>query len=137
MSNGPLYEVQGGRELRATLRQADEKLQDLKNAHAEAAAIAARASADLAPRRSGKLAESIRSSGTKTAAIIRAGFKSVPYAAPIHWGWGTRPNRAKKWRGGPIAANPFLSQGAQDSEGRWIRVYENHVAQALEKVKGI
>ena len=57
MSNGPLYEVQGGRELRATLRQADEKLQDLKNAHAEAAAIAARASADLVPRRSGKLDE--------------------------------------------------------------------------------
>lgn len=135
-SRGPVYEVKGGRELRRTLKQADETLEDLKRAHAEAAQIAARASASLAPKRTGRLADTIRSSGTKTAGIIRAGRKAVPYAAPIHWGWGTRPNRSKRWRGGPIQANPFLSRGAQDSEGRWIRVYENHIAMALEKVKG-
>ena len=137
MANAPVYEVEGGRQLRATLREADESLQDLKAAHAEAAAIAARASADLAPKRSGKLANTIRSSGTKTAAIVRAGLKAVPYAPAIHWGWPTRPNPGKGWRGGPIPANPFISRGAQDSEGRWIRVYENHVEQALAKVKGI
>lgn len=136
MSRGPIYEVEGGRQLRATLREADEALEDLKKAHAEAAAIAAHASAALAPKRSGRLADTIRSSGTKTAGIVRAGLKSVPYAPAIHWGWKTRPNQQKGWRGGPIPANPFISRGAQDSEGRWIRVYENHVEQALEKVKG-
>lgn len=136
MSGKPIYEVEGGRQLRATLKEADEQLADLKAAHAEAAAIAARASAALAPKRSGRLADTIRSSGTKTAGIVRAGLKAVPYAPAIHWGWGSRPNRAKKWRGGPIPANPFISRGAQDSEGRWIRVYENHVEQALAKVKG-
>lgn len=136
MSQKPVYEVEGGRELRRTLRQADEKLQDLKRVHAEAAEIAARASAALAPRRTGRLADTIRSSGTTTAGIVRAGFKSVPYAGPIHWGWGTRPNSRKGWRGGPITANPFISNGAQDSEGRWIRVYENHIAEVLQQVKG-
>lgn len=136
MADKPVYEVEGGRQLRQTLKQADEQLADLKRAHAEAAQIAAEASAQLAPRRSGKLAATIRSSGTKTAGIIRAGRKSVPYAAPIHWGWNTRPSARRGWRGGTIDANPFLSTGAKDSEGRWIRVYERHVAEALEKVKG-
>ncbi len=136
MNRKPVYEVQGGRALRATLKEADESLSDLKQAHAAAAAIAARASADLAPKRTGRLADTIRSSGTKTAGIVRAGLKSVPYAPVIHWGWGTRPNRQKNWRGGVIRANPFISRGAQDSEGRWIRIYENHVEQALAKVKG-
>lgn len=135
MAQKPVVEVLGGRELRSTLRQADASLQDLKDAHAAAASIAARASAALAPVRTGRLRDTIRSSGTKTAGIIRAGFKSVPYAGPIHWGWYTRPRG--NWRGGPIQANPFLSDGAKDSEGRWIRIYEHHVAAAIEKVKGI
>lgn len=124
--SSPVYKVEGGRELRRTLRQAGDDLQDLKDAHAEAARIAAKASSALAPVKSGKLRDTIRAAGTKTAGIIRAGFARVPYAGPVHWGWKKRN----------IAANPFISQGAQDSEGRWIRVYEEAVDQALQKVKG-
>lgn len=126
MPGRPVVRVEGGRELRRTLRQAGDDLQGLKDAHAEAARIAATASADLAPRRTGRLAATIRSSGTKTAGIVRAGRAAVPYAGAIHWGWPARN----------ITANPFISQGARDSEGRWIRVYEDAVATALQKVKG-
>lgn len=119
--------VAGARQLRKTLRAAGDDLSDLKKAHADAAAIAAEASAQLAPSRSGKLKASIRSSGTKTSGIIRAGRKSVPYANPIHWGWFARN----------IRPNLFASRGAQDSEGRWIRVYESALDDALDKVKGI
>lgn len=124
--SSPVYKVEGGRELRRTLRQAGDNLQDLTTAHREAAEIAAQASRALAPVTSGRLRDTIRAAGTKTAGIVRVGFARVPYAGPIHWGWGRRH----------IKANPFISQGAQDSEGRWIRVYEDYIQTTIEKVKG-
>lgn len=124
--SSPVYKVEGGRELRRTLRQAGDDLQDLTKAHREAAEIAARASSALAPVKSGRLRDTIRAAGTKTAGVVRAGFARVPYAGPIHWGWGRRH----------IKAQPFISRGAQDSEGRWIRVYEDYIQTTIEKVKG-
>lgn len=118
--------VEGGRQLRSALRKAGDDLSDLKTAHKDAAQIAAHASADLAPEASGRLKRTIRASGTKTAGIIRAGTARVPYAPPIHWGWPARH----------ITAQPFLSDGARDSEGRWVRVYEDYVDRALDQVKG-
>lgn len=123
----PGIKVDGARQLRKTLREAGDDLADLKAAHAAAAEIAARASAALAPSRSGALKASIRSSGTKTAGVVRAGKKAVPYAGPIHWGWFKRG----------IKPNLFISRGAQDSEGRWLPVYEQAVHTAIEKVEGI
>lgn len=123
----PLVTVEGARRLRATLRRAGEDFKDLKDAHAKAAAIAAEASAALAPVREGKLRETIRSSGTKTAGIIRAGYASVPYAPPIHWGWPARS----------ITAQPFLSDGARDSEGRWLPVYMRTVDGIINRVEGL
>ncbi|MCT2043397.1 hypothetical protein M3D15_08675 [Pseudoclavibacter alba] len=118
--------IEGTRQLRRSLRAAGDDLSDLKEAHREAAAIAAEASADLAPKKSGKLAESIRSAGTKTFGEVRAGKKAVPYANPIHWGWFKRG----------IKPQPFASRGAQDSEGRWIRVYDTALENAIKKVEG-
>ncbi|NQX26832.1 HK97 gp10 family phage protein [Microbacteriaceae bacterium VKM Ac-2854] len=113
--------IEGWRELRSTLRKAGDDLSDLKQANADAAKIAAEASAQLAPSRSGRLAATIRSAGTKAAGVIRAGTARVPYALPIHWGWGRRH----------IAANPFLSRGARNSEGQWIRVYEDFITDTV------
>lgn len=123
---GPIVQVEGAARLRRTLKAAGEDLGELKAAHAEAAAIAAKASAALTPVRSGRLQASVRSSGTTTAGIIRAGRASVPYAGPIHWGW--------KRRG--IKATPFLSDGATSSEGQWLPIYERTVDGALKRVEG-
>lgn len=126
MSTGPTVRVEGAARLRRTLRQAGDDLGSLKAAHTKAAKIAA--DAVNAPRGpSGRLASSVRSSGTKTAGILRAGRASVPYAGPIHWGW---PRRG-------IRANPFLSEGAQNSESQWLPVYEGAVDDAINQVKGI
>lgn len=123
---GRLVKVEGARKLRKTLKDAGDNLEDLKAAHARAASIAMEASAALAPRRTGALANSLRSSGTKTAGIVRAGGKRIPYGNPIHWGWFKRN----------IKPQPFISHGAQDSEGRWLPVYEAAVETALQKVEG-
>lgn len=125
---GGQVRIDGGKELRRSLKKAGDDLSDLKTTHAYAAAIAAEASAQLAPARTGRLRITVRSAGTKTAGIIRAGNNTkVPYAGPIHWGWFKRH----------IAANPFISRGAQNSEGRWIRVYEDYVDIAIQKVEGV
>lgn len=116
--------LDGGRELRAGLANVEGGLADLKAAHLEAAQIAAKASAALAPSVSGQLRRTIRAAGTNRAGIIRAGTKRVPYAAPIHWGWARRN----------IAGAFYLSDGAQNSEGRWIRVYQDHLEQLVNKL---
>jgi hypothetical protein len=116
--------LDGGRELRAGLANVEGGLADLKAAHLEAAQIAAKASAALAPSVSGQLRRTIRAAGTNRAGIIRAGTKRVPYAAPIHWGWKRRN----------IAGAFYLSDGAQNSEGRWIRVYQDHLEQLVNKL---
>lgn len=123
--------IEGGRQLRRTLRQAGSDLTDLKAANAQAASIVSSRAKSWAPTRSGRLQSSVRSSGTKTAGIVRAGNNrksksGVPYAAPIHWGWKARN----------IRANPFLSYSAQATESTWIRLYEQLVNKALSKIKG-
>ena len=56
----------------------------------------------------GTMRSTLRSSGTQRGGFVRAGKKLVPYAGPVHFGWPSRPNAAKGWRGGPIRPNPFL-----------------------------
>lgn len=121
---GTTVRLDGGRQLRAGLSQLEDGIKDLKAAHKDAAQIAATASAALAPVVSGKLKRTIRAAGTKTAGIIRAGTSKVPYAPAIHWGWKARN----------ITGSFFLSDGATSSEGRWIRVYEDHLHQLVNKI---
>lgn len=118
--------LDGGRQLRAGLANVEDGVRDLKAAHLEAAQIAAKASAALAPVVSGNLQRTIRAAGTARAGIIRAGSKRAPYAAPIHWGWARRN----------IRGSFYLSDGAQSSEGRWIRVYQDHLETLVNKIEG-
>lgn len=123
--------VEGGRELRRTLRQAGSDLTELKEANKRAADIVAAAAPARAPRVSGRLASSIRGAGTKTAGIVRAGNNrksatGIRYALPIHWGWPKRN----------IKANPFLSDTAQQTEEKWMKEYEIDIEKIVNLVKG-
>lgn len=119
-----IVQVEGARELRRTLRKAGDDLSDMKAAHTKAAGtVLAR---QIAPARTGTLAATVRGTGTKTAAIIRAGYARVPYANPIHWGWPARN----------IAAQPWISEAAQGSEAVWYPVYVADVQRITDKVKG-
>ena len=119
--------VEGLRAFTRSLKAADEDLlKEIKKLNKDAATIAMEASARLAPRRTGKLAASLRASGTQRAGIVRAGGKKVPYANPIHWGWFKRH----------IKPQPFISKGAQDSEGRWLPLYEAGIDGIVRKIEG-
>lgn len=103
MARRPGIEVDGGARLRRTLARAGVDVQDLKDAHRRIAEDVANVAAPDAPRRTGRLAASVRASGTARESIVRAGKKSVPYANPIHWGHASRG----------IAAQPWIAEAAE------------------------
>ena len=82
--------IQGGKELRRELRKMGDDMQDLKELNLDVATIVSERAKDIVPRRTGNLADTIRPSGTKTAGRVRSGFKRVPYAGVIHFGFPAR-----------------------------------------------
>lgn len=126
---GQAYKLEGARRLRATLRKAGDDLSDLKAANLKAANIVAPVARNRAPRKRGRLEQTVRPGATKTAAIIRAGNNAkagVAYANPIHWGWFARH----------IKPTLFLSRAAQESENQWIVPYEQALDNAVQKIEG-
>jgi len=126
MSRAPAVEVEGLRNLRRTLKAAGVSLQDLKDAHAEVARVVQAAAAPHTPHRTGRLAGSLRGSGTQTAAVVRAGGASVPYAGPIHWGW---PNKH-------IAAQPWIYDAAVASQDAWTGRYLAALEHIIDTIEG-
>jgi len=117
-------QVEGLRELRRGLRQLGEDTADLKDANAAAAAIVAAAAAVRSPRRTGRLAASLKGNRAVGRATVRAGGAAVPYAGPIHWGWPARH----------IDGQPFVVDAAQDTQPVWLPAYEQSVARAVDRV---
>ena len=125
--------IEGAKELRRKLSVLDAGFDDLKQLHEDLAGKVADRAADLAPYRTGNLRKTIRASGTKTAGRVRSGFKRVPYAGPVHFGWATRPDASKGWRGGPISPNPFLYDALDERRGEVINAYFQGVKKIQRK----
>lgn len=79
--------MEGLRTLQRQLKAAGLDLQDLKDAHARVLEVVLSDAERRVPRRTGRLAASVRGSATANYSVVRAGRAAVPYAAPIHWGW--------------------------------------------------
>ncbi|AWY04760.1 hypothetical protein PQC61_gp14 [Gordonia phage Emperor] len=118
--------VEGARELRRSMRQAEIDLTEMKETHARVASLVAGRGRSAAPVASGRLAGTVRAGATRTAAVVRAGRKSVPYAGPIHWGWPARG----------ITANPWLAGAAAESEPAWLALYTDAVDQIIDRIEG-
>ena len=103
MNQDVTFRVEGLNKLLRALEQLDgEAKQQFKVAGKTAGEIVAKEARGIVPVRSGRLKESIKSGATGRGAVVRAGRKSVPYAGPIHFGWGRRN----------IFPQPFLYQAA-------------------------
>lgn len=119
--------VDGLKELNSQLRKVKSKELDdeLKSIHADLAKEITKRALPKVPVRTGALRASVRSSGTKTSAIGRAGSKrAVPYAPAIHWGW---PKRG-------IKARPFLQDAAAAIEKDVADDYAKAVEAMLNRV---
>ena len=120
--------------LRKSLRKADRTLlKEMRQANKDAAEVVARQAKIEVPRRSGRLAKSIGTLATQSRGQVRVGSASVPYAGPVHFGWPSRPNKAKGWRGGPIRPNPFIYTALDKRRGAVLEVYRGRVEQTISK----
>jgi len=90
MGSGPAtyLKITGLEAVERDLANIGVKLSDLD--FAGIASEGMRLAAGFAPKRSGKLAASIKASKAKSRATIRAGGTRIPYAAAINYGWRKR-----------------------------------------------
>src|SRR4051812_42073766 len=115
------FRVTGHAEVARALRSLGVEVDDLKAAFAALAAEGAQVAARHAPRRTGRLAGSIRGTRARSAAVVTA---SVPYAGAINYGW---PRRG-------IAAAGFMQ--AADSAPRAVAALEAEINRAIAR-KGL
>ena len=125
----PALQIEGGRKLRRAFREVGDDMSDLKELHKRLADDVADSAKRKVPVRSGRLERSVRGSGTKTAARVDAGNNrksgpsSVPYAGPIHFGWGARG----------IRPQPFLYDALDDRREAVVRAYNDQVREIIRK----
>ena len=113
----------GVKELRRELRRMGDDLEDLKTLNLDVATLVSDRAKDIVPRRTGNLADTIRPSGTKTAGRVRAGFKRVPYAGVIHFGFPARR----------IQPQPFLYDALDQRRGEVFDAYFKGVKKIQRK----
>lgn len=125
----PAIQVEGSRQLRRKFREIGDDMSDLRELHKRLADDVADTAKTKVPVRSGRLQRSIRGSGTKTAARVRAGNNrksgptSVPYAGPIHFGWGARG----------IRPQPFMYEALDDRRQQVIETYNRQVQEIIRR----
>lgn len=103
------------------LEQAGADTQDMRTLMHELGMLVVKA-ADP-PVVSGALAGTIRAGRGKTKAVVRAGGRSAPYAAVVHYGWPAR-NRP---------ANDFLRQALNSERGDILRALDAGLEDILRK----
>ena len=121
-------EIKGYGQLRRQLKRlGDEAIDGLKQLNKEVADIVADTARPNIPVRSGRLKETLRTSGTARGGYVRLGKKAVPYPGPIHFGWPNRPDPTQGWRGGPIRPNPFLYEAMDRRVGEVLGAYSKYL----------
>ncbi len=121
---GRQVSVEGARELRKALKTVgDEAKAGLKDVNLEVAEIVARAAVTKVPARSGALRETVRAAGAQTRASVKAGFKKVPYAGVIHFGWPARG----------ILPRPFLYDALDARRDEVMEAYTDGMADLIKK----
>ena len=125
--------IEGLKEMQAALRAADLK-REMSAASKQVGNDLAASIKSAAPRRSGRLGESTRAGARQDGVTIMIGGGGVPYAGPIIYGWSSRPNKRKGWRGGPIRPNPYPYE-VVDREADNIR--ERYVEQLNRLSEGL
>jgi hypothetical protein len=118
-------QIEGLSALVRALKQAEADLDDLKNANQAAGRIVLDAARPAAPHRTGTLAASGRANRAAKKANVLFGSARVPWANPIHWGWPAHH----------IAAQPFVTTAAAQTQPEWLGAYERDVQAVLNTVE--
>jgi hypothetical protein len=122
---GGRIQVTGLKEAVKNTRQfGDKGTQDaIKKANFEAAVTLIEAALPRVPVLTGRLKTTLKPSRTLSYAAARAGSAQVPYAGPIHWGWGRKH----------IKPQPFFAEALGYTYEKILAKYEYDMEQALKK----
>lgn len=132
MAGAPVVKVEGAKRLRSTMRKAGIEMSTMRSGHSKVAKVAEGGIRAAAPKVSGQLASTIRSSGTISAAVVRAGYKRTPYPGANNWGWPDKQGGIK----GSFGGNFWMQQGALNTQNAWLQVYYSEVEDILDQIKG-
>ena len=121
---GPAVQVTGARELRRAMKNMGHDLSDLTALHRDLAELVASDARNRAPKRTGKLAASVKGRATRTRATVLAGGPMIPYAGPIHFGWPARN----------IEPQPFLYDALDARKREVVNRYEDRVGDLVKKL---
>lgn len=117
------FKVEGLSQVIRALRALGLDATDLKNAFSKIAAEGATVVAGFAPKRSGRLAGTVRGNRAASKAVVTVGRATVPYAGPINYGW---PSRG-------IAAQPFMQKADEHMRPVAIDRLETEINEAIRK----
>lgn len=137
--SGVRIEIEGIRKLARTLRQAgdEESRAMLLAANREAASAVAADAAPTIPQLTGRLAATLRSSGSAKGGVVMLGKARVPYAGPLHFGWfGVRVwgrTRARR----PIAPGLWLYHALDRRRGEVEELYRKRLEALLATIEGV
>lgn len=115
------FKVEGLSRVVRDLKALGLEVDDLKGAFSKIAAEGASVAAGFAPKRSGRLAGSIRGNRAQSKAVITAGRASVPYAGPINYGWARRN----------IAPSGFMQKADKVIAPKAVQMLEDEINKAI------
>lgn len=121
-------EVERVKELRRGLKLVENGLRDLRQLNKRAAAVAEPEVRRRVRSRSGRLAGSVRATGSQSAGEIRAGSARVVYAGVQNYG-----NPTKKGRLGVIRPQQFMQDGVLAARPDVVNVYMDGVGDLVRK----
>lgn len=128
-----LVQVEGARELRASMKRLGQDVQDFKDVHAQVGSYVGAEAAKRVSSRSGLLASTWRPGSAAAQATVKFGGAGVPYANAVHWGTGARPGMR-----GPHNIKPslFAVDAAHETEPTWVPWYLEELQKMTDKVRG-
>lgn len=117
------FRVTGLSKVVRDLKAMGAEVDDLKDAFSTIAAEGADKASGFAPKRSGRLAASIRGNRAQSKAVVTAGRAAVPYAGPINYGWPARG----------IKASLFMQKASDAMEPRALQMLEAEINRSIRK----
>lgn len=123
-STAPGVHVEGLKRLTRQLKKLDaDAPKKVKALNRRGAAVVAATAAVIAPKRTGRLARNVRPGASAKAGVVRAGGAAVPYAGPIHFGWGARN----------IEPQPFLYDALDARKDEVFYAYDRGIRQLIDE----
>lgn len=130
--------VEGLNKLVRQLRNAGADMEDLKAVNKKVANIVLPVALALTPvddKDGGQLKATGRAAGTAREAIIRFGYKRVPYAGVVHYGT-PEGFTYSDGRRHDQKAQGWVAEAASQTEPQWVEEYWQAVMDAIESVGG-